>query len=245
MILSKRSSPTIRQFLRKRFLFPASSIQHRRLSPWLRTGCPGIPGQPRKGTETQKQHRVIVRCCSMFLPFPAAAWAYVVPLSGSAPASFRRSAALPSRGKYTVPCHSCFSAAVTAISNRGVCFMLRVLSCLTALVGLVSSASLYGDFTTKSTAFLLPVSGCETGNARGSSRGHRLCSLTAACTLQILPVLDIQLFQHLGNISLDGVWRNIHVVCDLLIVHPRAASMAAANSVVVRLSATSSPVSGL
>lgn len=102
-----------------------------------------------------------------------------VRISSSKLPKVRRS---PESGKYTVPCHSCFSAAVTAISNRGVCFMLRVLSCLTALVGLVSSASLYGDFTTKSTAFLLPVSGCETGNARGSSRGHRLCSLSAACT---------------------------------------------------------------
>lgn len=50
--------------------------------------------------------------------------------------------------------------------------------------------------------------------------GMGMISLLQHVLFQILVVLDVQLFQHLGNIALDGVGRNIHVVADLLVRPP-------------------------
>lgn len=62
---------------------------------------------------------------------------------------------------------------------------------------------------------------------------------------EVLPGLYVQLAHGFRDVGLDGVCRDIQVFRDLWVVQPRAASMAMANSVVVRSSATSCPVTGL
>ena len=54
----------------------------------------------------------------------------------------------------------------------------------------------------------------------GHPAGMGIVSLLQHVLFQILAVLDVQLLQHLGNIALDGVGGNIHVVADLLVRPP-------------------------
>lgn len=125
MMLGKSSATTIRQFSRKRFLFSASSVEHRRASPQHRGSSP-VPWAKQCRRKTAPDLHPVLSyfssalcscrcmgiCCS------------TVRISSSRLAKDRRS---PESGKYTVPCHSCLWADVTAISNRGVCFMLCTL----------------------------------------------------------------------------------------------------------------------